>query len=847
MHKIFHPVIVITSLLAVPLTVVTLLYNIPPAIAGAGYILLLMCAYVFDRRTMNIIVAGTINFILLLVVLFVGFSLHTDFLLFRWIAEITAYLCVASLLLFLSRRVRDLKNLQVSEERLEIALDAITAGLWDWNVADGDKRWWSPRHFELLGYKNNEIKPSNETLKQLIHPDDVEMAYKIMGEHLVKKGRFEIELRYKTKSGQYKWFLAAGLTKFDENNKPVRMVGSIIDIDEKKKALDTIAQQAALIQIMPDAIVYGDKDLRVTSMNKEAEQMLGISLEQARGRSIDEVVRIDVLDSTREEVKNALWEGRGFWRGEALFTTVNGKKISVLATLKTVKNPSNNEAGWIGIYTDITSLKTTEERLELALDGMIAGLWEWKIAEGDKRWWSPRYFELLGYQNNEITPSAKSLKMLIHPDDYDRTFQTMAEHIQKNTRFEMETRYKTKSGSYRWFLVTGQPKLNHDGKAIRIVGSIVDIDEKKKTQQIVQQQAALIQLMPDGIVYADKNRNVISINKGAEDLLEVSGSEIKGKCLDDYISVKSLGAPNDVVRKELWQKGFWRGEVEAINWKGKKATVLTTVKILENMAGTEPGWVCIYTDISLLRLNDELKQALRKLEVTNQYLEQLAYISAHDIKSPIITLDGLVDIMIRSNAVKEEYAEMLNMVKNSTQQMQRTNNSLNNILKLRKTLSTADNEGNETAPLKTIIGDVMSTLQTDIEASQAQITCDLDTLTGFELPYIHFKSIFYNLVSNAIKYRDPSRIPLITIKAQRSPEGETTFTIEDNGLGIDMNRYREKLFGIFKRFHDHVEGTGIGLHMVKSIVEAYGGTIGVDSEPGKGTRFTIAFKALKIK
>jgi signal transduction histidine kinase len=117
-------------------------------------------------------------------------------------------------------------------------------------------------------------------------------------------------------------------------------------------------------------------------------------------------------------------------------------------------------------------------------------------------------------------------------------------------------------------------------------------------------------------------------------------------------------------------------------------------------------------------------------------------------------------------------------------------------------------------------------------------------ITHFEVPQIQYarknlRSILYNLLSNAVKYRDPHRLPEVHVKTRSTPEG-IVLTIEDNGLGIDDNK-QHKLFAMFQRLHVHVEGTGIGLYIVKRIIENNGGRIEVASQPGRGTIFTITF------
>ena len=136
---------------------------------------------------------------------------------------------------------------------------------------------------------------------------------------------------------------------------------------------------------------------------------------------------------------------------------------------------------------------------------------------------------------------------------------------------------------------------------------------------------------------------------------------------------------------------------------------------------------------------------------------------------------------------------------------------------------------------------MLAGLQHDIEQANATVVVELNELADVHFQYVYVKSIFYNLLNNAIKYRDPARQLKITAEAHKMADGRVRFVISDNGLGIDLKKNKGKMFGIFKRFHTHVEGTGVGLHIVKSIVDEYNGTIEVEITQGEGTRFVIEF------
>lgn len=833
----------ITTFISVLVTGLAIYYNTIAAFPASIYIVLLVASYAFDRRRRNILVASTVNFLMMVLIIIAGSQLNESFYLPRWITSLIGYSSIAALLIYLSRQVSDLHETKKSEERLELAMDGITAGLWDWKLAEGDKRWWSPRYYELLGYAPGEIEASANTLMDMTHPADFLLAKKLLQTHLHTPAKFEVEQRYKTKNGTYKWFLVNGQTKFGKDGKPVRMIGSIIDIDEKKRNQQLIEQQAALIEIIPHAIIYGDKSLNIYHLNETAEELFEIRKQDILGKRLTEMLNYEVVGQTPQDVLYAMRDENKPWKGEVVFTLRNGKKKNLLASARMVFNPLGEVEGWVGIYTDITQLKGIQERLQLATEGTAAGIWDWPDVNKDEEWWSPRFYELLGYEQGEIPSTLSTFQSLLHADDVKPTLTLLDEHFKQQKRFEIEYRLKTKGGVYKWFLGSAQAKFNNEGKPLRLVGSIIDIDERKKAEKVIADYASLIKMMPDGVLRVSKSRKIISVNENAQRLFEAKEHEMIGKDFNDFATLNILGTTREAVWNSVWNNGFWRGEVEVITRSGKRSLLLVNIKATDGEDGNEPSWLGVYTDISLLRLNEELNIALSKLEDNNRYLEQFAYISSHDIKAPVIALEGLVDLLDKAGAVKEEHTPILRMLKNTTQQMQRTNQSLNSILKLRKNLSSADTEGGEPVRLEIIMNDALATLEPQIKEAGGVITIDILDIQNVMFPYVHFKSVLYNLISNAVKYRSPDEPLNISINASELHKGVYLFTVQDNGLGMDLTRNKEKVFGIFKRFHDHVEGSGVGLHIVKSIIQAYGGNIKIESEPHKGTKVSFTFNS----
>jgi signal transduction histidine kinase len=137
---------------------------------------------------------------------------------------------------------------------------------------------------------------------------------------------------------------------------------------------------------------------------------------------------------------------------------------------------------------------------------------------------------------------------------------------------------------------------------------------------------------------------------------------------------------------------------------------------------------------------------------------------------------------------------------------------------------------------------VVTSIQTTIDEFEVEIQTDFSATRVVEFNHNYFESILLNLLTNAVKYRSPDRKPVIKISTEVIEDDGVKLYFSDNGLGIDLERYGDRIFGLYQRFHDHADSKGLGLYIVNSQVRAMGGTIELESEVNKGTTFIITFK-----
>lgn len=236
-------------------------------------------------------------------------------------------------------------------------------------------------------------------------------------------------------------------------------------------------------------------------------------------------------------------------------------------------------------------------------------------------------------------------------------------------------------------------------------------------------------------------------------------------------------------------------------------------------------------------LEAEVEERTRDIVEYNQQLEQFAFISAHNLRAPVARILGLGNIL---DFCKDDLLEtrlITDKLIVTTRELDRVVRDLNTVLEMRRNSMSVIVPVNLQEELHLVKVNLEKEIQ-DTHATFIENFSDGDTMCTVR-PYIH--SILMNLVSNAIKYRHPDRKPIISIHSEVKGD-QFCLTIQDNGLGMDLNIYRDKLFMLYSRFHVHVEGKGIGLFLVKTQVSAIGGRIDVISTPDEGTCFYLSFK-----
>ncbi|EJF10963.1 MULTISPECIES: ATP-binding protein [Pontibacter] len=361
-----------------------------------------------------------------------------------------------------------------------------------------------------------------------------------------------------------------------------------------------------------------------------------------------------------------------------------------------------------------------------------------------------------------------------------------------------------------------------------------------------------IQQIKDYAIFAMDTEGIIATwNQGVEQLKGYKEEEFVGEFYgmlfpEEY---QQAGKP-ELEMKSALENGVY----EAKDWRRRKDGSLfwATVKLTPIFAdGKHIGFTKITGDLTeqkalqdklAARQQSALEHKNTELQRINLDLDTFVYTASHDLRSPIMNIEALMGILkkelVAVNALNNEIEEIVQHVVDSVDRFKRTIADLTEISRMQKGFS--ESASDEVINIKEVYDEIMADLNKPDKLKDCFIHTDLQV---YQLKFSrkNFRSILYNLISNAIKFQAPDRDCLITLST-RLQGSSVLLSIKDNGLGVN-SRQQQQLFTMFKRFHDHVEGTGIGLYMVKRIVENAGGKIEVESEENVGTEFRLYFPA----
>lgn len=488
-------------------------------------------------------------------------------------------------------------------------------------------------------------------------------------------------------------------------------------------------------------------------------------------------------------------------------------------------------------------LRESEQQLRLIFDNSTDGF---VVIENQVlKYISPSYREFLGFENVDVENfPVKNIFELIHKDDRQRVIDFVEENLRnRKSTFSCEFKIKNKDGDYHWREDLANIIFNEDGSYSKYIITSRDIQERKEIEQQLVESEKQLRLITentsDGVAVIESG-NMTYVSPSFSNLLGYEKDFYKGMTLQDVFDSMHPEDVEEVMKtiyggltqqlSEIKYEHRFKGENGIYHWREDSANIIYDEK------GNYTKYIVVTRDISARKEAEKEKNRLYKIaEKQNEKLINFTHIVSHDIRSHTSNLSMILDLYEECED-RDEQKEYFNMLKQSTNKLSETIFYLNETVAIQSGIKNEKTNLN----LKKEVEKALVGINAIVKTSNAQISINVSSEIEILSIQSYLESIIFNLLTNAIKYKSPERNPVISITAEKKND-EIKLSIADNGIGIDLEKNKDKIFGMYKTFNGNPDAVGLGLFMVKNHIESMGGRIEIDSQVNVGTTFNLYF------
>jgi two-component system, sensor histidine kinase and response regulator len=613
---------------------------------------------------------------------------------------------------------------------------------------------------------------------------------------------------------------------------------------ESAARLESEGRLAAVIQSAMDSIIMVDDGQRIVLFNQAAEKMFNRLQNETLGQPITcfiprmgELGKNGFTNHTMG-LEDALWAVRA-----------NGEKFQIEGSV------SENEIAGRRMFTvilrDVTARKQTEKELlekerRLSESQRIAHIGSWSCDPADpeeRLFWSEEVYRIYGVSPDVFVPTVQSLLGLLVPEDRPAMRKWIADCTAGENPGDLEFRVRLPDGTVRIFRRRGEFQNQIDNGPSRLVGTVQDVTELRLAEQELRAQADLIDLSHDVIMVRELDGRIRFWNRGAEETYGYAREHAVG-LISHELLLSVFPRPRNEIESEFLKNGRWEGELTQTTQAGKPIVVESRWVLQRDRNGQPSHVMEANNDITVRKQAEkDLIQAKLEAEEANSAKSRFLANMSHEIRTPMNAILGMSYLALRADPAPEQqrYLRKISGAADSLLAI------LNDILDFSKI--EAGKMELENIPFS--IGEVLSNLHDIVIHAAKQKNIAVVFSTGEEVPPgligdpLRLGQILINLANNAIKFTEAGQV-VVELSAEAVTEKTTrlSFSVRDTGIGMSAEQV-SKLFQSFNQADaSHTRkfgGTGLGLAISKELCELMGGTLTVESEPGKGT--TFVFKA----
>jgi PAS domain S-box-containing protein len=635
------------------------------------------------------------------------------------------------------------------------------------------------------------------------------------------------------------------------------------------KFLNALAEafrlQESILNAIHLSIISTTLEGVISSMNKQAEILFGYSAEELIGKAtpfifhdIGEVSGVaeaiaaelgirsePVFDVFAKKISVTNAPYRAEWK----VIRKNGDTLPSMISMNELRDEEGVIIGYLIVTQDISDRKAADAKAEAAeqkfrlLAENVPGVIY--LCHNDETYsmiyLNERVRDLTGYSADDFIQGKISFVKLYHPEDFENIFKVVDQALANQKSFKLEYRLQHRSGEWRWVEETGVGVYDN-GQLLLLEGFINDITPQKESETRLQKVAEENLRVFNNPV----NLNAIAAFDGFFKRLSPSWQRTLGWTPEELLEKPFIEFVHPDDREATREAASYIASGNHLfTFENRYRCKDGTYKWLLWGSASDVKSKLIYAsaiDITerkkseeeLLHSKRNLETAALKLREQNKQLDEFAHIISHNLRSPIGNIQALINLL-DENSNMDDYKLIYDKLKNVSKNLAETMNDLMDTLKVRTNTNIEKSE----IRFKDVLDKVVQSLEGDLIMAEAAVTFDFNEVPSVFFPKAYLESIFQNLLSNAIKYRAPRR-PAVYFESS-IVDNQVELRVSDNGLGIDLEKYGDKLFGLHKTFHQHSEARGVGLFLIRTQLESLGGSIRAESTVGKGTTFIIRF------
>ncbi|WP_052115190.1 PAS domain S-box protein [Flavobacterium cauense] len=453
-----------------------------------------------------------------------------------------------------------------------------------------------------------------------------------------------------------------------------------------------------------------------------------------------------------------------------------------------------------------------------------------------------KFCEIIGYTHEEI--KELNFMMITHPDDLQLDLDNM-ERLRKGeiAQFSMEKRYFRKNGEIIWVNLTVSPLWEKDEKIKTHIAIVEDITKRRASEQLIlESQQKIKDLIDsiDGIVWEGNSEEpgITFISKKSESILGYTPEEW---IADDYFWRKIIH-PEDrdwVIKKSAEcakERKPFDSEYRMIHKNGNTVWVRDIVSIYHESENSIKFRGILIDITKSKQFEIDLNNSLKLVTEQNKRLLNFSHIVSHNLRSHTSNIQSLINLIELTEDKKEE-EELLALLKSVSEALNETIDNLNEVVSIQTDITPVIEDLN----LNKYINRTLEVLRDQILKNDADIRNNVPETVTVKFNPAYLESVLLNFISNSIRYKHPDRKPVIELNSYIENNFQV-LEIKDNGIGIDLKKNGDKLFGMYKTFTNNAESRGIGLFISKNQIDTMNGKIEVESTLNEGTTFKIYFK-----